>query len=139
MELADDIYDRIVALSVEGDTFAENGEYNAALDQYQQALDLLPNPKLDWSAATWLYTAIGDAHFNLEDLHAAMDAYQQALKAPDGIGNPYIWFCIGQVYYAWKELDRAKEHFMRAYMLDGEDIFDGQPPEYFELLRNELK
>ncbi|SHL21045.1 Tetratricopeptide repeat-containing protein [Chitinophaga jiangningensis] len=138
MELADDVYDRILELSEKGDVLAESEQFSAALIEYQQALDLLPSPKLDWEAATWLYTAMGDAYFSLEDLPNAMDAYQQALKAPDGIGNPYIWFCIGQVYFGWEQLDKAKEHFMRAYMLDGEDIFEDQPSEYFELIRGEI-
>ncbi|RPE05778.1 hypothetical protein EGT74_25785 [Chitinophaga lutea] len=138
MELTEEIYDRIMELSEKGDDFAENEQFSAALNQYQQAIDLLPEPKLDWEAATWLYTAMGDAHFNREDLPNAMNAYQQALKAPDGIANPYIWFSIGQVYFEWKQLDEAKEHFMRAYMLDGEDIFEDQPPEYLDLIREEI-
>lgn len=62
-ELNDQAYDTICRLCEQGDTLAEDGQYAEALDLYWQAWDLLPEPKTDWEAATWILAAIGDADF----------------------------------------------------------------------------
>ncbi|MBS7566738.1 tetratricopeptide repeat protein [Mucilaginibacter sp. Bleaf8] len=139
MELPDEIYDRIIALSEKGDAYAENEQFASALAQYQQALALLPEPKTDWEAATWLYAAIGDAYLNKQQPDDALNAYEQALQSPDGTGNAYIWFSIGQVYYEQGNIAKAKQHFMSAYILDGHTIFEDEKPEYFALLRTEVE
>lgn len=137
MELSDEVYDKITALSEKGDEYAENEQFTSALKQYEEALNLLPEPKTDWEAATWLYVAIGDAYYNKQELDQAMSAYQKALMSPDGTGNPYIWFSIGQIFFEEENFEKAKTHFMSAYLLDGEEIFEGENPEYFKLIKEE--
>ncbi|GGI28365.1 tetratricopeptide repeat protein [Pedobacter mendelii] len=139
MELPDEIYDKITTLSERGDDYAEKEQFTSAINQYNEALDLLPEPKTDWEAATWLYVALGDALFNKQKLNEAMDAYQKALMSPDGTGNPYIWFSIGQVYFEEDNLDKAKSNFMSAYMLDGDEIFKDQNPAYYQLIKEEAE
>jgi tetratricopeptide (TPR) repeat protein len=138
MELNDDIYTQILTLAEEGDEFAENEIYGSAISKYQLALELLPEPKTDWEAATWLYVALGDALFSQKEFDAALDAYEQALKSPDGTGNPYVWFCLGEVFYVQNNPEKAKTHFMSAYLLDGEEIFKDTDPAYLELIRDEI-
>lgn len=139
MELPDEVYDKITSLSEKGDEYAEKEQFTSALKQYEEALSLLPEPKTDWEAATWLYVAIGDAYYNKQQLDQAMDAYQKALMSPDGTGNPYIWFSIGQIFFEEENLEKAKTHFMSAYLLDGEEIFEEENPEYFRLINEEVQ
>ncbi len=139
MELSDEIYNKITALSEEGDVYAGKEQFGSAISVYQQALDLLPSPKTNWEAATWLYVALADAYFNKQEFNQAMDAYQKALMCPDGTMNPYVWFSIGLVYFEWDNMPQAKEQFMRAYMLDGKDIFEDQDPAYFALIKEEAE
>jgi tetratricopeptide (TPR) repeat protein len=138
MELNDDVYEQITTLAEAGDEFAENEIFGSAISKYQLALDLLPEPKTDWEAATWLYVALGDALFSQKDFDAAFDAYQQALMSPDGTGNPYIWFCLGEVFYVQNNLEKAKTHFMSAYLLDGEEIFKDTDPAYLSLISEDI-
>lgn len=138
MELDDTIYNRIVVLAEEGDEFAENENFEMAIVKYDEALDLLPEPKTDWEAATWLYVAAGDALFSQKKMEEALDAYEKALMSPDGTGNPYIWFCLGEVFFEQQNLQKAKTHFMSAYMLDGDEIFEGADPAYLELISDEI-
>ncbi len=139
MELPDDIYDQITELSEKGDAHAEKEQFSAALTHYEKTLSLLPEPKTDWEAATWLYVAIGDALFNRQKFDEAMDAFQKALMSPDGTENPYIWFSIGQVYYEQENKEKAKTHFMSAFMLDGKEIFEDTDPAYYELIKEEAE
>lgn len=62
-ELPDRIFHQIQQLSAVGDSFAETQEYEQALEQYWLAWELLPEPRPNWEAATWLLTAMGDANF----------------------------------------------------------------------------
>jgi len=138
MELEDNIYDQIVSLAEEGDDFAEKEIFGSAISKYNEALDLLPEPKTDWEAATWLYVALGDALFSEKDFDAALGAYEKALMSPDGTGNPYIWFCLGEVFYESGNFEKAKTHFMSAYLLDGEEIFKDTKPVYISLISEEI-
>lgn len=138
MELAEELYNELLALAEQGDNYSENNEFDAAIDQYQQALNLLPEPKSEWEAATWLYVALGDALFSENRLIEARNAYEIALKSPDGSDNPYIWFCLGEVFFSLGIPDQAKANFKMAYSLDGLNIFEGQNPAYLELIDIEI-
>ncbi len=138
MELDDKIYDQIVALAETGDEFVKKELFESAISHYKLALDLLPDPKTDWEAATWLYVALGDALFNLKGFDLALDAYEKALMSPNGTGNPYIWFSLGTAFYELENLEKAKNHFMSAYMLDGDELFQDADPAYQALISEEI-
>jgi Flp pilus assembly protein TadD len=65
-ELDDEIYGRITELSDEGNELAEDDNFEAAVAKFSEALELIPAPKTDWEAATWLYASIGDMYYSLE-------------------------------------------------------------------------
>lgn len=132
-KIGDSLYDTNL-LAEKGNYYFENLNFHKALDCYEKALSLLPKNKTDWEISTSLFTALGDTYFNLNDFSNAHDAYNQALQSPNGTGNPYIWFGIGQIYYAQKDIEKAKDCFMRAYMLNGKEIFEGENTLYFKLI-----
>ena len=91
-ELPDLIHQQITALCSQGDEFAEQGDLDAAKQHYIAALCLLPDNPLDWEAATWIYVAIGDAHFRTNNFDKAFKCFYNAVQCPKGLGNPYIQF-----------------------------------------------
>ena len=62
-ELPQQIYQRVVSLTAEGDALGRGKEYDEAINKYEGAWNLLPEPKTQWKAATWILAAIGDANF----------------------------------------------------------------------------
>ena len=90
-ELPDSVHTEILRLSAEGDALAEEGDYAAAVASYTQAFKLLPEPRTDWEACTWLLTSIGDAHFNAKQYAQAKVALADAMHCPDAIGNPFSY------------------------------------------------
>jgi hypothetical protein len=98
-ELEDAIHARITSLSQQGDDLVNAGDKLGALRKYHEAWTLLPEPKEDWDAATWLLSAIGDAHFLSEDYQNAAAALNNAVHCPNGIGNPFIHLRLGQSYF----------------------------------------
>lgn len=134
-ELDDRLYELIQGLSEEGNVFADEGKYAEAKAKFKEALDLVPAPKVDWEAALWLYASIGDMCYMLGDYEACSDNMFDALNCPDGRVNPFVHIRLGQALYELGNMERAKEHLLRAYMLEGEDIFEGQDDKYFDLIK----
>jgi tetratricopeptide (TPR) repeat protein len=139
MELDDSIHDDITDLCEQGDAFAADGDYRGALPLYHQAWELLPEPKEDWDAATWLLSAIGDAHFGLGEFQEVIAALQTALQCPDGLGNPFIHLRLGEALFEIGNQDRAGDELTRAYMAAGREIFGEEDPKYFTFLRSILQ
>ncbi|HXD88948.1 MAG TPA: hypothetical protein VN641_20830 [Urbifossiella sp.] len=137
-ELPGAAQERIRKLSAEGDALAKRGDFQAALQQYWAAWDLLPDPKTDWEAATWLLGAIGDANFLGRDYAAGRDNLSMAMRCPDAIGNPFLHLRLGQCQFELGNLDRAADELARAYMGAGSDIFDGAD-RYFAFLKTRLR
>lgn len=138
MELDDTIHDQVTILSEEGDSYIENDSYADAIKKYKSALNLLPAPKNQWEAATWLYVAIGDAFFFANDYQAAYDAFMDALNCPDATDNPFIHLRIGQaLYHLGNEAD-AVASLLKAYILDGKEVFEAEDNMYLELLKSKV-
>ena len=53
-ELDPHLHTRINRFCEIGDTLAAEGKYNDAVAAYQYAWNLLPAPKENWEAATWI-------------------------------------------------------------------------------------
>jgi len=137
--LSDEIHERIQSLCKHGDEFATEDDYTAALEQYWTAWDLLPQPQTEWAAATWILGAIGDANFLNGEYSAGVDNLSQAMHCPNAVGNPFLHLRLGQCQFELGNLGRAADELTRAYMGIGSEIFDDEPPHYFEFLKTCLK
>lgn len=138
-DLDGNIYKAVVRLSEEGNSRADAGDFAGALEKYEEALRLLPNPLDQWEAATWLLTSIGEMRFFLKRLPEARDALQAALLCPGGLGTPFIHLRLGQVQLDLHNTERAKDELARAYMGGGDEIFEGEDPKYWRFIIEILK
>lgn len=138
MEMNEELYEEIVALCEKGDALFENDQFEQALHQYTVALDLVPAPKTDWEASTWIYSSLGDIYFCIEEYEKAKHCFYDAYNCPDGIVNPFILLRLGEILYECGELDKAKEFLLRAYMLEGDEIFQEEDDKYIALIESIL-
>ncbi len=136
MSMDDNTYNIIQELCEQGDDLTDSEQYEDAIEKYTQALNLIPEPKYYYEASTWVFTAIGDALFYLEDYNQALNMFQEALKCPNGIGNPFVLVRIGECFFEIDSLDNAKNYLLQAYMVEGEDIFENEDEKYFEVIRD---
>lgn len=139
MTLDDSLHEEISTLCEQGDELAMSGDYKGALRLYHQSWKLLPEPKEDWEAATWILSAIGDAHFFRRDFASVIAALSNALVCPDGLGNPFIHLRLGEAAFELGDLDRAKDELTRAYMGAGKEIFSEEDPKYLAYLNTILE
>lgn len=138
-ELDHKTHSAIAQLSQKGDSYAENGDYPRALAAYWQAFDLIPEPKTDWEATTWVLAAIGDANFLGNDFQAGLDNLSNAMHCPGAIGNPFLHLRLGQCQFELGNLDRAADELTRAYAVAGEEIFEEDDPKYFAFLKTRIE
>lgn len=139
VELNPDVHERVTAYARGGDELAERGEYVAATAEYNRAWNLLPSPKNDWEAATWLLTAIGDACLHSGHLTSARKALEYATTCPGGLGNPFIHLRLGQVYFEQQQLDAAADELTRAYMGGGREIFESENTKYLDFVATRIR
>lgn len=136
MELDDQLHNEIVGLCSEGDQLVEIDKYNDAIEKYLKALKLVPEPKTDWEASTWIFTALGDTCFLNGNFAEAKDYFYDAINCPGGTDNPFIMLRLGESLYELGDIEKAKEYLLKAYMLEGYDVFDGEDEKYFLVIKN---
>ncbi len=135
LRLDEAIHLQISEQCAKGDGLAEVGEFREAVAAYNQAWSLVPDPKNEWEAATWILAAIGDACFQGKWLNSARDALEYAMTCPGGIGNPFLHLRLGQVRFDTGDFDRAADELIRAYMGGAQEIFEKEDPKYLAFLR----
>lgn len=135
-ELSDELHAEVQRLGALGDQYSEAARYPEALSSYWAAWDLLPEPKTNWDAATWILAAIGDANFSNGDYAAGRDNLANAMHCPDAVGNTFLHLRLGQCLLELQDLDRAADELMRAYMGAGPEIFKEQDPKYIRFLQS---
>lgn len=136
-ELPDEIYEKVTALSEQGNVLLEAHRPADAIKVWQNALSLLPEPQHKWEAALWLHASIGEAERIIGNMQAALSAFQEAASSSDGEGvsNPFVLLGLGTCLF---DLDRKKEAvdpLLRAYMLEGDYIFAESDPKYLQYLK----
>ena len=137
--LNNEIHTRIKSLCADGDSLADRKEFKLALEKYEEALRLVPEPNFKWEASTWIFTAIGDAHFLSGHIKEAYTAFSSAAACPGGIGNPFIHLRLGEIQFELGNELLAANELARAYMSAGKNIFSGEPEKYFSLLQKKLR
>ena len=139
MELPDDIHSLVTRISAAGDALIESGDFLGAASEFKRALGVLPQPTDDWSAALWLYVAIGDAYFFAGDYESARVALNRAQYFDTSLENPFIWLRRGQVYFELGATELADDCLASAFMLGGPEIFEREDPKYADYIMPKLK
>lgn len=138
-ELPPHIYERVEALSEAGNELADADDFDGAIARFTEALQLLPEPARNWEASTWLFASIGDMYYFKSDYQAAANNFFEALNGPDAQANGFVNLRLGESLYELNQHDQALEYLLRAYMLEGTEIFAEEDPRYFVFLKTRVK
>jgi tetratricopeptide (TPR) repeat protein len=139
LELDDAIHKQVTEYCDLGNQLADQDKHEEAVVQFNKAWKLIPEPKNDWEASTWILGAIADSCFFLGKRTSAKQALEYAMTCPGGLGNPFLHLRLGQVLLDSGELDAAAEELIRAYMGAGTDIFQAEDPKYLDFLKTRAK
>lgn len=138
-EMDDELYKTITGLCDQGNELCDEEKYAAALEPFGEALALIPRPLENWEASTWVLAALGDCSFLTGNYEKAREYLAMAMHCPGALGNPFIHLRLGQAQYELKNMDRAADELMRAYMGEGEEFFSDEDPKYLAFLRTRMK
>ena len=138
-ELSQEASDQLDEFCQQGNAHIEEGEYYEAILCFVEGLKIIPEPKTDWEATTWLLTAIGDAYFLNEDYEMALRPFTDAMHCPGAIGNPFVHLRKGQCHLEIGELDEAANELTRAYGMEGKKIFADEHSKYIEFLATRIQ
>jgi tetratricopeptide (TPR) repeat protein len=139
-ELSDDLHARIEAHCAKGDALAEQGQFTEAITAYGAAWMLLPEPKTNWEAATWILTAIADAHFLSGNWRACRKVLQEAVKGSDNaVANAFLRLRLGQSLFELGEFQEAANWLTPAFLMEGRRLFENEDPKYLGFLKQQLE
>jgi tetratricopeptide (TPR) repeat protein len=126
-------------LSEEGNELAEANDFDGANKKFEEALAIVPQPKNEQEASMWLYASIGDMYFFKEDYDVSSENFYNALNCPDGQSSGFVHLRLGENLFELDQKDNSLDSFMRAYMLEGKEIFDDEDKKYFEFLNEKVE
>ena len=123
--LSEDIQNALEELCDQGNEAMDEGEFQEAVSFFTQALEILPEPADEWEPYGWLQAALGDAYYGMRDYAAALDFFHKAyaFAGPEEV-NAFVLLRLGQTNRRLDDAKNAVEYLLRAYMLEGEDIFE---------------
>lgn len=130
---------RIEDLASEINDYIDNERPQEAFGKLLEALDLIPDPKHEYAESTWLYATLGDIYFTAKDYEQGLSAFTDAVFSPEGIGNPFIHLRLGQCHFELGDLDKAAGELIRAYAIEGDEIFAADDPKYLAFLKTKAK
>lgn len=138
-ELDEALYEQIQELSEAGNALLDEDKFDPAIAKFEEALKLLPEPIQEWDASTWLYASMGDGYFLKGDYAKSAEAFYEAMNCPEGNINPFILLRLGQSLQETGDEENATEYLLRAFMVEGEEIFDDEDPKYFAFLQERVE
>ncbi len=138
MEIPDSVHAEIKELCAEGDVLLEMKEFSQAYENYIAALELVPEPKEEFHATTWIMAALGDLYFQSKDFSQTVKVLSDSMHCAGALGNPFIHLRLGQAQLELNNPERAADELCRAYMGAGKKIFDKEDPRYFSFLKTRI-
>lgn len=143
IEITPEVKEKLDELSQRGNQFEEEGQLEEAVRTWEEGLKLIPEPQQFYSETIWFLAAIGDVCFQKGLFSKAHECFDKARGnlTGEGYGNPFIMLRLGECCLEIGDEKNATEYLLRAYMLEGREIFepdengedDGQ--KYFEFLK----
>ncbi len=127
----------IRTLCKQGEKLSKLGDYDRAISKYYEALTLLPELHARNQISAWLYTAIGEAYWNMQEYDRAGESFCEAYECPGMSDNANITFRIGQCLTECDDIEHAKEYLTHAVALGGADLFDTADKKYYYVLHPE--
>lgn len=139
-ELSDEIKEQLNELAEDGNFLYDHEQYDDAVQVWQDALNLIPQPQQYYGETVWFLASIGDIYFIQKNFDKAYECFNKARGnlSGEGYGNPFVMLRLGECCLEKGDEKNALEYMLRAYMIAGEEIFDEDEPKYFEFLNERI-
>jgi hypothetical protein len=116
--------DKVDRLFAKGEEFADAEQYTKALDRFQAAWNLLPEPKDEQEPAVQILAAIADCHFYVGAWDACREVVQHAFRCGADLDNPFFRLRLGQSLYELGDEREAANWLVPVYLTEGREPFE---------------
>lgn len=132
---------RLDELAEKGNQLEDQVRYDEAIQTWKQGLALIPEPQQFYSETIWFLAAIGDVYFQCDSYAEACECFDKARGNLTGEGyrNPFIMLRLGECYLELGDEKNAIEYLLRAYMMEGKEIFEPDEIKYFNFLKTHVE
>jgi len=145
IELPSALYLTVCRVCEAAECHVNSSQLELAVERLYETLDLLPIPREDWEAFTWICGTIADVFFMRHDFSKCDDWIRKIMisEAPGWNSNAFLHLRRGQCAFELGDVSKARQWLIGAYMLEGDAIFEGEDSKYqdtiLDLIREELK
>ncbi|MBK8801183.1 MAG: hypothetical protein IPN71_03840 [Fibrobacteres bacterium] len=119
-----------------GSEHMEKNKFLEAESYFSTALNLLQSPAADHEYYHWILASLGDACLSQNKLKEAESHLLEASKGM--IDNPYVWLQLGRTYRLQSKTKKATDALLKAYMIEGQKIFEDSQ-EDLNFLKSKIK
>jgi tetratricopeptide (TPR) repeat protein len=130
--------DEISSLCDSGNELMDQGCYTDAIRHFEMAWEALPEPKMEWDAASWMLAGIADAHFFVGQFQEMRAALMLAMQSDRNVGNPFFRLRLGQCLVELGEMDEAANWLAGAFLMEGTKLFANDDPKYLNFIKSRL-
>lgn len=133
-DLEPELKEKVVLLCEKGMEQAEIERYEASNRTFSKVYALLPEPKPEWKAYTWLVASIADNHFELKEYDKAMPYFNEAVELDEAYKvNAFVQMRVGQCLLELGKSVEAEAQLKLALDMGGEEIFEDEYVKYKKL------
>lgn len=127
---------RIQGLVDQADQRADEGDFEAALALFEQALELVPEPWSEHDEALGLLISLADMQFLLDDFESARDTFLAAVNSFEEAGDELlVQLHLGQSLLELGDEAGAAEWLVAAYKSGGAKAFEVEDPKYLAFVK----
>lgn len=137
-ELSDSTYEIITQLVDEAENDCRRNDFRSSISKYKKAARLLPKPRYEWEAYSWLMCGIGLNYVEIENWQEAFKFLNYSLLSSDEMVDASVWFHTGQALYKMGRFDESKDYLIKAFILN-KGVFDKHDPEYKAFIVEDLR
>jgi hypothetical protein len=137
-DLPPEIVPRLEALCREAESLAEESP-DLGIAKFDEAFELLPEPREQWLSATWILIAIGDIQYLWGRLSEARETFASLVHFEGWHDNQFVHLRRGQIAYDFGNFEIAANELALAFMAGGYEILETADEKYAEFILSKLR
>lgn len=135
-DLEGELKEQVVSLCEKGVELQDEERFHASNKEFLEVYTLLPEPKANWKAYTWLISSIADNHFELNEYQPAYDKLNEVVSLDQtATDNAYICLRRGQCALELGDEQTAQTLLKQAFEIEGKELFEDEHSKFLKLAK----
>lgn len=117
-------------LNEQADAFFVKECFMDAIDLYNKAWELIPEPKEAHEITELIASNLGESLFELDDFDEAKFYFERAYATHNGWQNPFVLLMLGRCWIELGNKEKGIAYLKKANAVGGEEVFEDCPDLY---------